>query len=111
MNATSSNETKPRGTAAGLARKLPFGAPVAAVFAYVLSMLAGRIISGSGHPKGPAIGAMIAILGIAPVLGGLGLVAAIRGVLSGKRRRLMLFAVVLNLALIVVPYVLFVATR
>lgn len=107
---TNENETRAGGTAAALARKLPFGAPLAAVFAYFFSILVGRLLWGGGHPGGPEIGAMIAIFGLAPLLGGLGLVAAIRGVLVGKRRRLMLFAAVLNLMLIIGPYVLFVST-
>ena len=105
---TKADATRSRGTARALA--LPFGAPVAAVLAYVFSVLVGRLLWGSGHPEGPGIGAMIAVIGIAPLLGGLGLVASIRGVLSGRHRRLMLLAAVLNLALIVGPYVLVVAT-
>ncbi len=108
MNATTpGSDSRPDGV--GFARKLPFGAPAAAVVAYVFLSLVGKLIGGSGHPAGVTVGAMIAVFILAPLLGGLGLVAAVRGVLANRRRKLMLFAALLNLALIVGPYALFVS--
>ena len=86
-------------------RLLPFGAPVAAVILYLLAIPVGQLIWGDGHPSGAVVGAMIG-MGLAVILGMVGIAAALKGMATPARRPAMLIAVVLNGCTMAAPVLL-----